>query len=103
MVKQVTSYETSDGKKFGSEADANGHEKLISIAKAVDAYIKAVGLGDAEGTRAKRYISGFDAFSDTYEGEHAYSAEELAAQAATAKAAAEAAKVAKAAAGAGAA
>ena len=97
MVKQVTSYETTDGKKFTNEAEANGHEVLISIAKVVDAYIAAAGLQPAEATRAKKYISGFTAFADDYEGDDAYSEEELAAQAEAlkAEAAAEKAEAAK--------
>lgn len=95
MVKQITSFETTDGKKFTNEAEANGHETLISIAKVVDAYTAAADLGAAEATRAKKYISGYTAFLETYDGEHAYSVEELAAQKAAAAAAAAAAKAAE--------
>ena len=68
MVKQVTSYETSDGKKFTSEVEANGHEELVSIAGAVEAFVKEASLGPAEATRARKYISGYAAFVKGYEG-----------------------------------
>lgn len=98
MAKQFIQFEAQDGKKFGTEAEADGHDKLISIAKVVDAYIAAAGLEAAEATRAKKYIAGFDAFTDSYEGENAYSVEELAEQAVEAAAAAKAKAAAKAAA-----
>lgn len=68
MVKQVTSYETTDGKKFTSEIEANGHEQLLAIGGAIEAFTTAAGLGPAEATRAKKYISGYVAFLKTYEG-----------------------------------
>lgn len=68
MVKQVTSYETSDGKKFTNEIEANGHEEFLAIGGAINAYTDAAGLGAAEATRAKKYISGYVAFLKTYEG-----------------------------------
>lgn len=64
MVQQVITFQTSDGKKFTSEIEANGHEKLLSIATQVDAYVAAAGVGLAEATRARKYISGFLAFAD---------------------------------------
>ena len=75
MVKHIVSFETTDGKKFLNEAEANGHETLISVAAAVDAYAAAAELGLAETTRAKRYISGYLAFVETYEGDLAYTYE----------------------------
>jgi hypothetical protein len=68
MVKQVTTFETTDGKKFTSEVEANGHEKALSIGAAIDAYTKAAGVGPAEATRARKYISGYAAFMETYDG-----------------------------------
>jgi hypothetical protein len=68
MVKQVTTYETSDGKKFTSEIEANGHEKFLSINGAVEAFVQASALGPAEATRARKYIGGYVAFVETYSG-----------------------------------
>lgn len=68
MVKQVTSFETSDGKKFTSEIEALGHEQLLQIGGAIEAYAKAASLQPAEATRAKKYISGYVAFLKTYDG-----------------------------------
>ncbi len=67
MVKQVTSYETTDGKKFTDPLEAAGHEKSLEISASLDAYVGAADLAPAEATRARKYISGYLAFVEQNE------------------------------------
>lgn len=68
MVKAITSFETSDGKKFNNELDANAHEQYLEIDGAIAAYTEAAGLKAADATRAKRHISAYVAFMKSYKG-----------------------------------
>lgn len=53
---------SNDGKEFDSALEADAHDLALIQADSVNAYIKEAGLAAAEGTRAKRYISGYAAF-----------------------------------------
>lgn len=66
MVTAVTKFHTSDKKEFTSELEANGHEKSLVMHPAINAFALALGLGPAEATRARKYVSGFSAFMETY-------------------------------------
>ena len=64
MVKQVVQYETSDGKKFNSEVEAQGHEVSLENRPLIEAYIKAADL-KVEGAQAgflRKHLAGFIAF-----------------------------------------
>lgn len=68
ILKTVTKFETPDGKTFTNETEALGHMKYLSIGGAIEAFAQALSLGPAEATRAKKYISGYVAFVETYDG-----------------------------------
>jgi len=67
-IKSVTKFETPDGKVFTNIVEAEGHVEYLSIGGAIEAFTTALGLGPAESTRAKKYISGYSAFVKTYTG-----------------------------------
>jgi len=67
-IQQVTTFKTPDGKSFTNVVEAEGHVELLGIEAAVEAFATAIGIGPAETTRAKKYISGYLAFAKTYEG-----------------------------------
>lgn len=63
MAKVSTSYESTDGKKFPTELEADAHDASLQMGESVAAYAAAAGLGKAEATRALKYIAGYRAFN----------------------------------------
>lgn len=65
MVKQLTVFETTDGKKFDNELAANGHEMSLSASKSIEAYLAAAEV--SRGAKAvSKHIAGYLGFMETY-------------------------------------
>ena len=66
MAKIITAYAANDGKEFSSALEADAHDLVLGQKVSVDAYALAASLGPAESTRARKYISGYTAFMETF-------------------------------------
>ena len=66
MVKQVTTFEASDGTKFDNEADAAAHETYLKNKGKYEAFIKAEKLHPAQAGLMRRLLPRFDTFSSTW-------------------------------------
>ena len=66
MAKIITAYAANDGKEFSSALEADAHDLVLGQKVSVDAYTLAASLGPAEATRARKYISGYAAFMETF-------------------------------------
>lgn len=52
MIKQRTVFETSDGKHFASEEQAEAHEKLINLEAEINAFVE----GLSKSTQIQEYM-----------------------------------------------
>lgn len=66
MAKLKQTFVADDGKEFATEAEADGHNKTLQEAAAIDAYCEAVGLQKAQRGLLMKHIGGFLAFRETY-------------------------------------
>lgn len=66
-LKQILSYETSDGQVFEAEADALGHEEYLSNAKPIEVFIAESNVQRAHATYLRRMLPKYIAFLRTFD------------------------------------
>jgi hypothetical protein len=62
MATAIIKYAAADGKLFTTEMAANGHDKALSVAPSVQAYIEAAGLIKAGAGLVAKHIPAYLAF-----------------------------------------
>lgn len=66
MVKQVVKFEASDGKKFDTELEANGHELALQNTPMIDAFVDAIKAQKASAGYLRNTLPQFLAFQASY-------------------------------------
>jgi hypothetical protein len=66
MVKQVELFETNDGKKFPTMAEAEAHEAGQVHTGLIEAYITSAGLQKAQAGLMRKHLASFIVFEASY-------------------------------------